>query len=139
MGLELADFCYDRRHFALVRTDTVGDGSVDVYAENAVNWTSWLKTIVGWRGNYSLIPTTPGTSTPPSEVQNSGWWWRRLAGRNSSSVPVQGERQRMQRAEPADKVEQKLAVGLGKGQISEFVQNDEVHPSEMLGKPVRPV
>jgi hypothetical protein len=45
----------------------------------------------------------------------------------------------MQRAEPADKVEQKLAVGLGKGQISEFVQNDEVHPSEMLGKPVRPV
>ena len=49
-----------------------------------------------------------------------------------------GERQRMQRAEPADKVEQKLAVGLGKGQISEFVQDDEVHPSEMLGKPVRP-
>src|SRR5581483_11154664 len=37
--------------------------------------------------------------------------------------------------EPADEMEQKLAAGLGKGQISEFVQHDEVHPGQMLGKP----
>ena len=37
--------------------------------------------------------------------------------------------------EPADEVEEKLATGLGEGQISEFVQDDEVHPGQMLGKP----
>ena len=37
--------------------------------------------------------------------------------------------------EPADEVEQKLATGLGEGQISELVQDDEVHPGQMLGKP----
>lgn len=30
--------------------------------------------------------------------------------------------------EPADEMEGKLAAGLGEGQISEFVQDDEVHP-----------
>ena len=40
--------------------------------------------------------------------------------------------------EPADEVEQKLAAGLGKGQISELVQDDEVHPGQMLGKPALP-
>ena len=33
--------------------------------------------------------------------------------------------------EPADEMEQKLAAGLGKGPISEFVQNDEVHPGQI--------
>ena len=32
-------------------------------------------------------------------------------------------------------MEEKLATGLGKGQISEFVQDDEVHPGQMLSKP----
>ena len=104
-----------------------------------MNWTSWLKTIVGWRGNYSLIPTTPGTSTPPSESPKFRMVVAPFSRTELFFGAGSGERQRMQRAEPADKVEQKLAVGLGKGQISEFVQNDEVHPSEMLGKPVRPV
>src|SRR5581483_7982317 len=40
--------------------------------------------------------------------------------------------------EPADEVEQKLATGLGEGQISELVQDDEVHPGQMLGKPALP-
>ena len=35
-------------------------------------------------------------------------------------------------------MEQKLAAGLSKGQISEFVQNDEVHPGQMLGEPPLP-
>jgi hypothetical protein len=30
--------------------------------------------------------------------------------------------------EPADEMEQELPAGLGKGQISELVENDEVHP-----------
>ena len=40
--------------------------------------------------------------------------------------------------EPADEVEEKLATGLGEGQIAEFVQHDEVHPGQMLGKPSLP-
>jgi hypothetical protein len=35
----------------------------------------------------------------------------------------------------ADEVEQELAAGLGKGQIAEFVEDDEVHPRQVLGKP----
>jgi Bacterial extracellular solute-binding protein, family 7 len=33
--------------------------------------------------------------------------------------------------EPADEVEEKLATGLGEGQIAEFIQHDEVHPGQM--------
>src|SRR5262249_45134344 len=40
--------------------------------------------------------------------------------------------------EPADQVEEKLAAGPGKRQISEFVQEDEVHPGQMLSKPALP-
>ena len=43
---------FQRSFLSNVRTDRVGEGSVGVYAENAVNWTNWLKTIVGWRGDY---------------------------------------------------------------------------------------
>jgi hypothetical protein len=32
-------------------------------------------------------------------------------------------------------MEEKLATRLSKGQISEFVQHDEVHPGQMFGKP----
>jgi hypothetical protein len=35
-------------------------------------------------------------------------------------------------------VEEKLATGLGKGQIAEFIQHDEVHPGQMLGEPSLP-
>ncbi len=34
--------------------------------------------------------------------------------------------------EPADQVEEKLAARLGEGQISEFVENDEVHAREIF-------
>src|SRR4051812_18171415 len=40
--------------------------------------------------------------------------------------------------EPADEVEEKLATGLGEGQIAEFIQHDEVHPGQMLGEPTLP-
>jgi hypothetical protein len=32
-------------------------------------------------------------------------------------------------------VEQELATGLGEGQIAEFVEEDEVHPGQMIGEP----
>ena len=35
--------------------------------------------------------------------------------------------------EPADEVEEELAARLREGQIAEFVENDEVHPGEMVG------
>lgn len=40
--------------------------------------------------------------------------------------------------EPADEVEEKLATGLGEGQIAEFIQHNEVHPGQMLGEPSLP-
>lgn len=36
--------------------------------------------------------------------------------------------------QPADEVEQKLAVGLGEGQIAEHAQDNEVPPSEIIGE-----
>jgi hypothetical protein len=38
----------------------------------------------------------------------------------------------------ADEVEEKLSTGLGEGQITEFVQHDEVHPGQVLGEPSLP-
>lgn len=32
--------------------DKVGEGNAAVYAENTVHWTDWLRTVVGWRGDY---------------------------------------------------------------------------------------
>jgi hypothetical protein len=40
--------------------------------------------------------------------------------------------------EPADEMEQQLAAGLRKGQVTEFVEDDEVHPGQMLGEPPLP-
>lgn len=41
--------------------------------------------------------------------------------------------------ESADEVEEKLAAGLGEGQISEFVQNNEVVPGCSASRPCRPL
>ena len=35
-------------------------------------------------------------------------------------------------------MEQKLAAGLGERQIAEFVEDDEVHASQMIGEPTLP-
>ncbi len=32
-------------------------------------------------------------------------------------------------------MEQELATGLGEGQIAEFVEDDEVHPGQMISEP----
>jgi hypothetical protein len=43
---------YQRAFLSNVRSDHVGEASVGVYAENTVHWTSWLRSTLGWRGDY---------------------------------------------------------------------------------------
>jgi hypothetical protein len=40
--------------------------------------------------------------------------------------------------EPADEMEQKLATGLSERKVAEFVEDDEVHPGQMLGDTTLP-
>jgi hypothetical protein len=42
----------DSSRIGSVRSDKVSEGSVGVYAENTVRWTDWLRTTVGWRGDF---------------------------------------------------------------------------------------
>lgn len=42
-----------RRSFlSNVRSDRVGEGSVGVFAQSEIRWTDWLRTALGWRGDY---------------------------------------------------------------------------------------
>lgn len=41
-----------RSFLRAVRNDKVGEGSVGLYVENSVSWTDWLRTTVGYRGDY---------------------------------------------------------------------------------------
>jgi hypothetical protein len=41
-----------RAFLSHVRSDKVGEGSVGLYVENTVKWTDWLRTTVGYRGDY---------------------------------------------------------------------------------------
>src|SRR5215813_12447959 len=43
---------FQRSFLSNVRSDKVGEGSVGVYAQNTSKWTDWLKTTIGWRGDY---------------------------------------------------------------------------------------
>jgi outer membrane receptor protein involved in Fe transport len=49
---------FQRGFLANIRSDKVGEGSVGVYAENTVRWTDWLRTIIGWRGDYYAADVT---------------------------------------------------------------------------------
>ena len=48
---------------------------------------------------------------------------------------VGGDDDRGTLVEPADEVEQKLATGLSERQITEFVEDDEVHAGQVIGEP----
>lgn len=43
---------YRRNFLSNVRSDKVQEASVGVYAQNTVRWTDWLRTTLGWRGDY---------------------------------------------------------------------------------------
>jgi outer membrane receptor protein involved in Fe transport len=57
IDLALTD-TFQRSFLANVRSDKVGEGSVGIYAETTVRWTSWLRTIAGWRGDYYAADVT---------------------------------------------------------------------------------
>jgi outer membrane receptor protein involved in Fe transport len=41
-----------RQLLSPVRGDAVQEGSVGIFAQNTLRWTGWLRTIVGWRGDF---------------------------------------------------------------------------------------
>jgi outer membrane receptor protein involved in Fe transport len=41
-----------RQFLSPIRSDSVQEGSVGIFAENTLHWTDWLRTIVGWRGDF---------------------------------------------------------------------------------------
>jgi outer membrane receptor protein involved in Fe transport len=51
IDLALTD-TFQRSFLSNVRSDRVGEGSIGVYAQNTLQWTGWLRTTVGWRGDY---------------------------------------------------------------------------------------
>jgi hypothetical protein len=51
IALALTDTA-QREFLSNVRSDKVGEASVGVYVENTVRWTDWLRTTLGYRGDY---------------------------------------------------------------------------------------
>ena len=41
-----------RQFLSSVLADHVNEGNAGIYAENTVHWTDWLRTTLGWRGDY---------------------------------------------------------------------------------------
>jgi outer membrane receptor protein involved in Fe transport len=51
ISLALTD-TFQRSFLGNVRSDDVGEASIGIYAQTTVKWNDWLKTTVGWRGDY---------------------------------------------------------------------------------------
>ena len=79
----------------------------------------------------------------------SQWWVRRSSSavvilaitedaRPFTEGEVGGDDDRGALVEPADEVEQELPTGLSEGQITEFVEDDEVHAGQLIGEPTLP-
>lgn len=41
-----------RQLLSPIRSDAVREGSVGLFAQNTLHWTDWLRTTVGWRGDF---------------------------------------------------------------------------------------
>ena len=41
-----------RQFLSPIRSDAVQEGSVGLFAQNTLHWTDWLRTTVGWRGDF---------------------------------------------------------------------------------------
>jgi outer membrane receptor protein involved in Fe transport len=41
-----------RQYRSPIRSDAVQEGSVGIFAQNTLRWTDWLRTVVGWRGDF---------------------------------------------------------------------------------------
>jgi hypothetical protein len=42
----------ERGFLSNIRSDEAGEGSIGIYAQSTVHWTSWLKSTLGWRADY---------------------------------------------------------------------------------------
>ena len=55
--------------------DHANEGNAAIYAENTLHWTNWLRTVVGWRGDYyaASVNSTlqPANSGKPQEAIGS--------------------------------------------------------------------
>jgi outer membrane receptor protein involved in Fe transport len=51
INLALTD-TFQRAFLSNVRSDKVEEASIGIYAENTLHWTDWLRTTMGWRGDY---------------------------------------------------------------------------------------
>ena len=50
--LSQLNYSYQRQLLAPYIDDRVGEGNVGIYNETTVHWTDWLRTTLGWRGDY---------------------------------------------------------------------------------------
>ena len=46
------NYSYQRQILTPYIYDRVGEGNAAIYTESTVHWTDWLRTILGWRGDY---------------------------------------------------------------------------------------
>ena len=66
----------DKRQFlAAYINDHVDEGNAAIYGENTIHWTSWLRTVAGWRGDYYAANVDsilqPANSGNPKEAIGS--------------------------------------------------------------------
>jgi hypothetical protein len=66
IALGLSD-TYQRIFLASILNDKVTEGSVGIYAEHTIHWTSWYRTTFGWRGD-----AFEGTVNSTLDPNNSG-------------------------------------------------------------------
>jgi opacity protein-like surface antigen/outer membrane receptor protein involved in Fe transport len=73
--LAALNYSNQRQFLAPYIYDRVNEGNAAIHGENTVHWTSWLRTVVGWRGDYyaanadSLLQ--PANSGNPKEAIGS--------------------------------------------------------------------
>lgn len=51
IDLSLTD-TYQRAFLSNIRSDKVDEGSIGIYVDSTIHWTPWLRSTIGWRGDY---------------------------------------------------------------------------------------
>ena len=72
------NYSYQRQLLSPYIDDHVGEGNVGIYAENTLHWTDWLRTTLGWRGDYFAASVNSMLQPANSAIRE-----RRSAARNS--------------------------------------------------------
>ncbi len=116
--LTALNYSYQRELLAPYIYDHVNEGNAAIYGENTVHWADWLRTVLGWRGDYY-------NASINSELQpaNSG-----------RSVEAIGSPKFRMVIGPFDKTE--LFVGAGMGYHSNDARSTTV--TEVPGDPTTP-